>query len=139
MSLTNAEQIGLILGGTVIVSIGAAVFAYFHDKKKSVKPEPRRNPMSTSVRTLKEWSAKLGIEFDPNDPRDPLAALVAAGEYFRISGCEPGGPHYEETFQRVVSMIEDMVPEDRLDFWTDQVYKLYGTKAMWAMRSKKKE
>lgn len=138
MSLSNAEQIGLILGGTVLAAIGAAVGAYIYDSRKSArKPLKRQGLPEPSARALQEWSKKLGIVFDPKDPHDPMAALIAAGEYFRLPGCEPGGPHYEETFQQVLLMMDEMVPADRLEFWREQVYRLYGTKYLLGQYKKK--
>lgn len=137
MNLSHADQIVLILAGTIVISVAAAVGAYIYESRKSREKSSGTRNLDPSVRNLEQWFRKLGIEFDPKDPNDPVSALIAAGEYFRMPGCEPGGPHYEETFQRVIHMIEDMVPPDRLDFWVDQVYRLYGSQYLSRVRKKK--
>lgn len=137
MALSNSEQLGLILGGSIGLAVLAAIGAFVYEDRKAKKKAEKKRKIPLSARSLGAWSRELGIEFDPNDPNDPLAALIAAGEYFRMPGCEPGGPHYEETFNRILHMIEDMVPDDRVDFWRDQVYRLYGT--AFLLNKKKKE
>lgn len=139
--MTNGEWIILIVFGTIGISILAAIVAYMYENKKPPEKLYRGGGIRTgrvepSLHSLERWAKKLDIDFDPNDPTDPLAALIAAGEYFRLPGCEPGGQHYEETFQRVVHMMEHMVPPDRADFWVQQVYKLYGTKFILEKKDK---
>lgn len=124
--MSNAAEIGLIVAGFVAMAILAAVVAYWYENKQA-KEKKRKVVLEPSARHLRRWKSELGIDFDPTDPNDPVAALIAAGEYFRMPGCEPGGPYYEETFKRVLEMIEGMVPPDRAAFWQDQVYRLYGS------------
>ena len=135
--MTHADQLGLIIGGFVLASIAAGIAAYFHDTKKTVSGSRPESMLDPSLKNLAKWSKKLGVPFDPKDPNDPMAALIAAGEYFRLPGCEPGGPHYEETFQRVLTMMEHMVPSDRLEFWTEQAHRLYGSKYLIRQFKKK--
>lgn len=129
--MSALEQIGLLLAGVILLSIAVAFGVQMVERRaaKAKKSGPPK-PVDPTLKSLDAWSKKLGITFDPKDPKDPLAALIASGEYFRMPGCAPGGPYYEETFRRVLHMIEDMVPPDRLNFWVDQVYRLYGSKEL---------
>ncbi len=124
--MSNTQEIGLIIFGVVVLSIAAASAAYWYENKQA-KERKRKLKLEPSSRHLRLWKNEMGIDFDPSDPNDPVAALIAAGEYFRMTGCEPGGPYYEETFKRVLAMMENLVPPDRISFWHDQVYRLYGS------------
>ncbi|OGH55670.1 MAG: hypothetical protein A3G34_01210 [Candidatus Lindowbacteria bacterium RIFCSPLOWO2_12_FULL_62_27] len=126
--MTHAEELGLVVAGVVFLTILAVFLTYWYESRLAAKAALM--PLDPSQKNLEKWRRKLGIDFDPKNPRDPVAALIAAGEYFRLPGCEPGGPYYEETFQRVLHMMEDLVPQDRLNFWIDQVYRLYGSQML---------
>lgn len=122
-------QLGFIIGGVILAAVTAAIGAYIYDNKKSSKSSRGGRPrLDPSIKNLQKIRDQLGLDFDPKDPNDPLAAIIAAGEYFRAPGCEPGGPHYEETLKRVMDMVESMVPPGRIGFWQEQVYRLYGSK-----------
>lgn len=125
---THATDLILIIGGVLMTVIAASVAAYIYESRKSKKkPAAGKGPqINLTVRNLERIRRELKLDFNPNDPHDPLAAIIAAGEYFRAPGCEPGGPHYEETMRRVLDMVESMVPPDRVMFWQEQVHRLYG-------------
>ncbi|MBI4178554.1 hypothetical protein HY522_03900 [bacterium] len=127
--MKQTTELFLLIGGVVLVAILAAVGAYIYENWKAGKKKGRKQkPLDPSIQNLKRIRDQLGLDFDPNDPNDPLAAIIAAGEYFRAPGCEPGGPHFEETLRRVLDMVEGMVPPARLAFWQEQVHRLYGSR-----------
>jgi len=123
-----------MIGGVMAAAISAAVGAYIYDSRKYKKRKGDKRKDDPALRHLDRLAREIGFKYNPNDPNDPMAALIAAGEYFRQPGYEPGGPYYEETFNRILHMIEAMVPPDRLDFWVEQVYRLYGSKSMHRQR-----